>query len=117
MSHVKSLLHRSVIRYKVTCHKWFQEFSSGVVQGQLTFFNTNGVQLFINFKGNSNFPVWSIFSLGWGPMIHKETYIPLVIFQEGVQDHPCADPERFVRGGPSFFYFSLMRRGRIQIPL
>ena len=31
----------------------------------------------------------------------------------------CADPESFVRGGPILrtFFFSLMRGGRIQIPL
>ena len=38
-------------------------------------------------------------------------------------DVACADPESFVRGGPtlttffSFFFFSLIRGGRIQIPL
>ena len=29
----------------------------------------------------------------------------------------CADPESFVRGNPTLFFFYLMRGGRIQIPL
>ena len=32
----------------------------------------------------------------------------------------CADPDNFVRGGPTltfFFFFELMRGGRMQIPL
>ena len=34
---------------------------------------------------------------------------------------PCADPESFVRGGPIlttcfFFFFLIMREGRIQVP-
>ena len=37
----------------------------------------------------------------------------------GVGEGACADPESFVRGGPTLttFFFSLMRGGRVQIPL
>ena len=44
----------------------------------------------------------------------------LVPFIGKVSHCPCADPESFDRGGPTlttFFFFSLMRGGRIQTPL
>ena len=33
------------------------------------------------------------------------------------QNNTCADPESFVRGGPTFFFLKLMRGERIQISL
>ena len=46
----------------------------------------------------------------------------ITVTYEGVRkllQKACADPESFVRGGPTLtpFFFSLMRGGRIQIPL
>ena len=46
----------------------------------------------------------------------------ITVTDEGVRkllQKACADPESFVRGGPTLtpFFFSLMRGGRIQIPL
>ena len=46
-----------------TCHKPFQEFSSGGGPGQTDIFSTAGLHVLINFKGNSNFLVWSIFGV------------------------------------------------------
>ena len=41
----------------------------------------------------------------------------VIMATKEIMVHACADPESFVRGGPTLTFFKLMRRGRIQMPL